>query len=166
MAIFAGCPCCVGRRGFFAGGLATMAAPLAAQRALSQFQSDHVDPGMESLPDYAPLLPRVKARAWPVDPRKGYLVKELKPNTFIITDGGYQSLFVTTGHGVVLFDAPPSFAQHIGQAVAETTKEPIAKLVYSHMHVDHIGGAAQILRQNPGIESRSRWRRSVSIRAE
>ena len=28
------------------------------------------------LPDYAPLLPQVKARAWPVDPHKGYVVKE------------------------------------------------------------------------------------------
>ena len=152
MTIFAGCPCCVGWRGFFTSGLATLAAPLAAQRALSQSQPDHSNTATTSLPDYAPPLPRVKARAWRVDPRKGYLVKELKPNTFIITDGGYQSLFVTTGHGVVLFDAPPSFAQHIGQAVAETTKEPIAKLVYSHIHIDHIGGAGRILRQNPGIE--------------
>lgn len=31
-------------------------------------------------------------------------------------------------------------------------KEPITKLVYSHMHVDHIGGAGRILRRNPGIE--------------
>ncbi len=152
MAIFAGCPCCVGRRRFFAGGLAFTAAPLATQRVLSQSQLDPVGAAMPPLPEYAPPLPQVKARAWPVDPRKGYLVKELKPDTFIITDGGYQSLFVTTGNGVVLFDAPPSFAQHIGQAVAETTKEPIAKLVYSHMHVDHIGGSGQILRQNPSIE--------------
>jgi glyoxylase-like metal-dependent hydrolase (beta-lactamase superfamily II) len=152
MAIFAGCPCCVGWRGFFAGGLATAAAPLGAQQAPSQSQSDPVAAATAPLPDYAPPLPQVKARAWPVDPRKGYLVKELKTDTFIITDGGYQSLFVTTGNGAVLFDAPPSFTRHIGQAVAETTKESIAKLVYSHMHVDHIGGAGEILRQNPGIE--------------
>ena len=152
MAIFAGCPCCVGRRDFSAGGLAIASAPLAAERALSQPRSDTVAAAKAPLPDYAPLLPPITARAWPVDPRKGYLVKELKTNIFIITDGGYQSLFVTTGNGVVLFDAPPSFAQHISQAVAETTKESIAKLVYSHMHVDHIGGGGEILRQNPGID--------------
>jgi glyoxylase-like metal-dependent hydrolase (beta-lactamase superfamily II) len=105
-----------------------------------------------ALPDYAPLLPQVKARAWPVDPKKGYVVKKLKADIFVITDGGYQSLFAATGNGVVLFDAPPSFAPHIGRAVAETTKEAIAKLVYSHMHVDHIGGAGLLLEQNPAIE--------------
>jgi glyoxylase-like metal-dependent hydrolase (beta-lactamase superfamily II) len=43
-------------------------------------------------------------------------------------------------------------AAHLSQAVAEVTKEPIVKLVYSHMHVDHIAGAGLILRQNPKIE--------------
>jgi glyoxylase-like metal-dependent hydrolase (beta-lactamase superfamily II) len=103
----------------------------------------------DELPYYAPLLPQAKARTWPVDPQQGYLVRELKPNIFIITDGGYQSLFVTTGNGVVLFDAPPSFAQHIVQAVRDVTKEPIVMLAYSHIHVDHIGGAGLILQQNP-----------------
>jgi len=104
------------------------------------------------LPDYAPLLPQVKARARQVDPQKGYMVGELKPHVFFVTDGGYQALFVTTGNGVVLFDAPPSLAAHIGQAVADVTKEPIVKLVYSHVHVDHIAGAGLILRQNPNME--------------
>jgi glyoxylase-like metal-dependent hydrolase (beta-lactamase superfamily II) len=104
------------------------------------------------LPDYAPLLPQAAARAWAVDPQKGYLVKELKPDVYLITDGGYQALFETTGKGVVLFDAPPSMASHITQAVADVTVEPIVKLVYSHMHVDHIGGAGLILKQHPQIE--------------
>jgi glyoxylase-like metal-dependent hydrolase (beta-lactamase superfamily II) len=106
----------------------------------------------DDLPDYAPLLPQARARAWPVDPQKGYLVREIKPNVFVITDGGYQALFVTTGSGVVLFDAPPSIARHIGEAVADVTPEPIVELVYSHMHMDHIAGAGLILKQNPKIE--------------
>jgi glyoxylase-like metal-dependent hydrolase (beta-lactamase superfamily II) len=106
----------------------------------------------DTLPDYVPLLPQVKAKALVVDPKKGYLVKELKPGVFMITEGAYDSVFVTTGKGVVLFDAPPSFAQHIVKAVAETTSEPIVELVYSHMRVDHIGGAGLILKQNPRIE--------------
>jgi glyoxylase-like metal-dependent hydrolase (beta-lactamase superfamily II) len=104
------------------------------------------------LPYYAPLLPQAKARAWPVDPQQGYMVREITPNIFITTDGGYQSLFVTTGNGVVLFDAPRSFAQHIVRAVADVTKQPIVMLVYSHIHVDHIGGAGLILQQNPKIK--------------
>jgi glyoxylase-like metal-dependent hydrolase (beta-lactamase superfamily II) len=70
----------------------------------------------------------------------------------MITDGAYESVFITTGKGVVLIDAPPSFARHISQAVAETTSEPIIMLIYSHMHVDHIGGAGLILAQHPKIE--------------
>lgn len=106
----------------------------------------------ETLPDYAPLLPQVKAKALVIDPQKGYAVEEVKPNVYMITEGAYESVFVTTGKGVVLFDAPPSFARHILQAVSETTKEPIVELVYSHIHVDHIGGASLILQQNPKIE--------------
>jgi glyoxylase-like metal-dependent hydrolase (beta-lactamase superfamily II) len=105
-----------------------------------------------ALPNYAPLLRQARARAWAVDPQKGYVVRELKPDVYLITDGGYQALFITTGNGVTLFDAPPSVASHISQAVADVTSEPIVRLVYSHVHVDHIGGAGLILRQHPNIE--------------
>jgi glyoxylase-like metal-dependent hydrolase (beta-lactamase superfamily II) len=106
----------------------------------------------DQLPDFVPLLPHIKAREWPVDRQRGYLVREIKPATFVITDGGYQALFAATGAGVVLFDAPPSCAPHLTQAIGEVTAEPIAKLVYSHGHVDHIGGAGLIRQQNPDIE--------------
>jgi glyoxylase-like metal-dependent hydrolase (beta-lactamase superfamily II) len=101
---------------------------------------------------YKPVPAAIKARILPVDPSKGYLVKPLKPDVYLITDGGYQSLFVTTGKGVILLDAPPSYAAHIVQAVAEVTQEPIVELVYSHSHLDHISGAAQIVKQVPGVK--------------
>jgi len=104
------------------------------------------------LPDYKAVPPGVKARILPVDPQKGYLVKQLKPDIYLITDGGYQSLFVTTGKGVILLDAPPSFGSKIVPAVAQTTKEPIVELVYSHSHLDHISGAPEVLKQVPGIK--------------
>jgi glyoxylase-like metal-dependent hydrolase (beta-lactamase superfamily II) len=125
---------------------------LIALRAVMSFSTMTTAVAQDSaLPNYAPLLPQAKARAWAVDPKKGYVVRELKPNVYLITNGGYQALFITTGSGVTLFDAPPSFASHIGQAVADVTSEPIVRLVYSHMHVDHIGGAGLILRQNPNL---------------
>jgi glyoxylase-like metal-dependent hydrolase (beta-lactamase superfamily II) len=107
---------------------------------------------VEQLPDYVTPLAEVKAKAPVIDPLKGYLVQELKPNIYMITEGAYESVFVTTGKGVVLFDAPPSFARHISEAVAETSAEPIKMLVYSHMHVDHIGGAGLISQQHPKME--------------
>src|SRR5260370_38156954 len=57
----------------------------------------------------------------------------------------------TTGQGVKPFDSPPSFAQDIKQAVAQVTKEPIQKLIYSHAHVDHIAGA-EFLKDIPNLE--------------
>jgi len=103
------------------------------------------------LPEYKPVPAAIKARILPVDANKGYLVKQLKPDVYLITDGGYQSLFVATGKGVILLDAPPSFGGKIVQAVAEVTKEPIVALVYSHSHLDHIAGAADVLKQVPGL---------------
>jgi glyoxylase-like metal-dependent hydrolase (beta-lactamase superfamily II) len=105
-----------------------------------------------ALPNFKPVPAAIKARILPVDPAKGYLVKELKPDVYLITEGAYQSLFVTTGKGVILLDAPPSYGDKIVQAVAETTKEPIVELVYSHSHLDHISGAAQVVKQMPGIK--------------
>lgn len=105
-----------------------------------------------ALPDYSPVLPATKARFWPIDPNKGYVVRELKPSIFMITDGRYQSLFATSDRGVVLFDAPPSLARFILPAVTEVTKQPIVSIVYSHAHVDHIGGAGLMVKQNPQLE--------------
>lgn len=105
----------------------------------------------DRLPDYLPVLPAVKERALPVNPAKGYLVKEVKPNVFVVTDGIYQSVFVTTGKGVTLFDAPPSFADKLPAAVAEVTREPITDIVYSHAHLDHISGAASLKAKIPKL---------------
>ncbi len=107
---------------------------------------------LDKLPNYVPVLPAVKARALAVDPKKGFLVKEVKPNVYVVTDGIYQSAFVTTGSGVVLFDAPPSFADKLPEAVAEVTREPIRQIVYSHAHLDHIAGAAGLKTKIPGLQ--------------
>lgn len=110
------------------------------------------DGGKQASTRFVPVLPEVKARFLSVDPEKGYLVKQVKPDVFVITDGVYQSAFVTTGKGVILFDAPPSFAPHIQQAVADVTGEPIRELVYSHTHLDHIAGAQHLLTRLPMLE--------------
>jgi glyoxylase-like metal-dependent hydrolase (beta-lactamase superfamily II) len=108
--------------------------------------------GPSALPDFKPVPPAISARNLPVDPKKGYLVKELKPDVYLITDGAYQSLFVSTGQGVIVLDAPPSYGSKIVPAVAEVTREPIVEIVYSHSHLDHISGAPEILKQVPGVK--------------
>lgn len=75
-----------------------------------------------------------------VDPAKGYRLQDLGQGLYLITDNIYQSMFLVYDHGVVVIDAPPNYAPHILQAIAEVTTKPITHVIYSHSHTDHIGG--------------------------
>jgi len=57
-------------------------------------------------------------------------------------------MFMLYETGVVVVDAPPAFAQYIPKAIAEVTDKPITHLIYSHSHIDHIGGT-KILNLKP-----------------
>ena len=78
----------------------------------------------------------------PTIPEKGYHVEELGEGLYWITDGVYHMMFLTTGKGVIVVDAPPSIGENILKAIAETTDEPITHVVYSHSHADHIAAAS------------------------
>src|SRR6266566_9736387 len=67
----------------------------------------------------------------------GFLTREVASGIFMLTNGNYQSLFVTTGEGVVLIDAPEPLVKFITPAVSDVTDEPISTLIYSHGHSDH-----------------------------
>ena len=92
---------------------------------------------------FAPELDKTVARMPPLDPQTGLYVTEVKPNLFYVTDGVYQAAFVRTGEGIIVFDAPPSFADKLpGVIAAHASGEPVKFLLYSHGHTDHIGGSA------------------------
>jgi len=93
-------------------------------------------------PSAAPLPEGARGPAIPQD--RGYVVSQLGEGLYWITDGSYQTIFLTTGRGVVLVDAPPSLIQHILTAVAEVTREPITHVIYSHSHADHMAGAGKL----------------------
>jgi glyoxylase-like metal-dependent hydrolase (beta-lactamase superfamily II) len=111
-------------------------------------------PGMpyEHMPALAPVGVKVdryfdvpdSAKGPSVDPAKGYRTQHLGEGVYMITDGAYQSMFMTYEDGVVVVDAPPSYASRIPNAIAEITAKPITHLVYSHSHSDHIGGATSL----------------------
>src|SRR4030095_15770129 len=79
-----------------------------------------------------------------VDPAKGYRLQDLGGGLYMVTDNAYQSLFLVYDNGVVVIDAPPPYAERIPRAVAEVTKNPITHIIYSHSHIDHIGGAKSL----------------------
>jgi len=60
---------------------------------------------VKSLPDYAPIP---KTALGPALNEQGYYVGRVEKNLYWVTDGVYQSAFLTTKDGVVLLDAPPA----------------------------------------------------------
>ena len=77
-----------------------------------------------------------------VDFEKGYLVEEISDGLFWVTDGAYNTMFLTTGQGVIAVDAPPSIGENYLKAISDVTDEPISYVIYSHTHNDHIGAAS------------------------
>ncbi|MFC5757889.1 MBL fold metallo-hydrolase [Rhizobium sp. GCM10022189] len=84
------------------------------------------------------------ARGPEIDRKKGYRIESLGVGLYMVTDNAYQSMFMVYDHGVVVVDAPPSYAGKIREAVGEVTDKPITHLIYSHSHADHIGGAGSL----------------------
>ncbi len=98
----------------------------------------------EELPDYAPI-PR--PALGPALNEQGYYVGRVEQNLYWVTDGTYQSAFLTTKDGVVLLDAPPTIGHNIQRAVDEIAaangvSNKVTHLVYSHHHADHVGASS------------------------
>src|SRR3989337_3067640 len=88
----------------------------------------------------ASLIPE-SAKGLAIDPGKGYFVGEIRDGLYWVTEGAYQVMFLTTGEGVIVVDAPPSIGQNILAAIAEVTDETITHVIYSHSRADHIAAA-------------------------
>jgi glyoxylase-like metal-dependent hydrolase (beta-lactamase superfamily II) len=99
--------------------------------------------GAADLPEYAPI-PR--SALGPALNDQGYYVGRVERNLYWVTDGVYQSAFLATPDGVVLFDAPPTIGGNLRRAVDEIAAangvtNQVTHLVYSHHHDDHTGAA-------------------------
>lgn len=125
--------------------------------------------GAAALSEFAPIgarvshyLPLPAGAAGPaVDPAKGYRLEQLGRNLYMVTDNVYQSMFLVYEHGVVVVDAPPSYAAKLRAAIAEVTDRPITHVIYSHSHSDHIGGV-QALGGHPRIIAHEETRRLLA----
>jgi glyoxylase-like metal-dependent hydrolase (beta-lactamase superfamily II) len=98
----------------------------------------------DGLKQYVPVLPSVREKFWKIDPKLGYAMKGVGGGVYVMTDDMWQSAFLVTDDGVIVFDAPESFGAKISSAVASVTDKPIEMLIYSHIHKDHIGGSAAL----------------------
>ena len=78
----------------------------------------------------------------PVIGEKGYHVGSYGDGAYWVTEGGYNSMFVVYEDGVVVVDAPPSYAKKLPEAIASVTDKPVTHFIYSHYHKDHNGAAA------------------------
>jgi glyoxylase-like metal-dependent hydrolase (beta-lactamase superfamily II) len=79
-----------------------------------------------------------------IDQDKGYFVNEIADGVFWLIGGGYQVMFLVTGEGVIVIDAPRPLGEKYLEAIADVTDEPITHMIYSHSHADHTGYAGQI----------------------
>ncbi len=73
---------------------------------------------------------------------KGYHVGSYGGGAYWVTNGLYNSMFIVSAEGVIVVDAPPSYADKIPTAIKEVTDLPVKYFVYSHHHKDHTGGSA------------------------
>jgi len=65
------------------------------------------------LPDYAPVP---ETAFGPALNEQGYFVGRVERNLFWVTDGTYQSAFLATPGGIVMFDAPPTIGHNLRRA--------------------------------------------------
>ncbi|KAI9675277.1 MAG: hypothetical protein M1817_001179 [Caeruleum heppii] len=86
---------------------------------------------------YAPIPP---ASVVPLGPN-GYYVENFGRGVYMVTDGGYQAMFVVSDKGVIVVDNPPTLGRNLLYAIGNVTKAPVTHFVYSHSHADHIGAA-------------------------
>ena len=104
--------------------------------------SDSGAPSVPALPDYAPV-PR--SALGPALNDQGYHVGRVERNLYWVTDGTYQSAFLTTPDGVVLLDAPPTIGQNIQRVVeiasASGVSDKITHVICSHHDADHVGAS-------------------------
>jgi len=97
-----------------------------------------------ALPDYAPIP---ASAVGPALNEQGYYVGQVERNLYYVTDGTYNSAFLTTTDGVVLLDVPPTIGQNIQRAVDEVAaasgvSNKVNYIIYSHHHADHNGASS------------------------
>jgi glyoxylase-like metal-dependent hydrolase (beta-lactamase superfamily II) len=77
----------------------------------------------------------------------GYVVERIAGRLHCVAKDGTMTVFLATEEGVVAVDAPPPLMGIYLAAIRQVTRAPVTHLIYSHSHLDHIGGASDMPRE-------------------
>lgn len=69
-----------------------------------------------------------------------YVLQRLTDRSYFVERRFYATTFYVGDQGVLLFDAPEAGGADLLKAIREVTRLPVTTVVYSHFHVDHVGG--------------------------
>jgi glyoxylase-like metal-dependent hydrolase (beta-lactamase superfamily II) len=96
-------------------------------------------------------------------PTNSLELQQVKPNLYLLTGGGGNSLAFVTDLGVVLIDTKQSGqGPAIAQRLKSVTSKPVTTIINTHAHLDHVGGneafggAVQIVAQENARASMER----------
>ena len=78
-------------------------------------------------------------------------IRTVQCNLFQESHYAYTS-WVLTGDGVVIIDAgPDTAAPRVKEEIARETDQPVKYIIYSHGHIDHVGGAPVYADHHPEV---------------
>ena len=74
-------------------------------------------------------------------------IQKLTPNSYWIQNNGHSMTLYVGERECLLVDAPDGlFVDRLLERIEAITPNPVTTLVYTHPHIDHIGGAANLHR--------------------
>ncbi|MGG7566804.1 MBL fold metallo-hydrolase [Rhodovulum sp. DZ06] len=81
-----------------------------------------------------------------------YILQKLTDRVYFYQGGFYGTVFYVGAERVLLFDALEGQGPGLLEAIGSVTDLPVAAIVYSHNHADHINDAPKILAAFPGAQ--------------
>jgi glyoxylase-like metal-dependent hydrolase (beta-lactamase superfamily II) len=94
----------------------------------------------------------------------GYRLQRAGESGYVVISGFVQSAFVVIHDGVVVVDAPPALDGKLQAAIRSVTDKPVTHFIYTHAHMDHVGGVTSF----PGATriAHEECRRMLAVHAD
>lgn len=111
------------------------------KEAVSTVDAIYVEP---SVTDQLPAGAKV-AGLFKLNTTAPYFVQRLSARAYFFGGGFYTTTFYVGDEGVLVLDPPENQGEHLVQAIAEVTDQPVRAIVYSHDHADHMISAPDVI---------------------